>query len=435
MGSYVTGIFVAFCIVFGLYFSMELSTGNSVFAQDTLDNENDEQLRLFAEDFTSDDQIEAIVQLGVRPGDLRKTVSVLAKLATVQNELVRNAADLSLATIGEPGAIHLKPFVEQDSTEGFRIACAAMKSIGPSCKIYLDDVKRLLLDDDPIRRRCGLYALQGMGEDGKSAIAEVITCVLDKDLNNQCSACRVLETYGNDAYEAEEALLQLLNEGGPSTRGWAAVCLGAIGPTSSEVDVAKLLAERLSPRSDGRPITPIEQERILNGLAHLGPEAEKVQDSVLAKMNGKNKYVSGHAAYAYWRITGDLEKPMLVLKGLMEDPNYQVDAMVLVSKMGTAGSSMAKVVARGLQSSDVATREQAIIALGNFGEAAIGFTEEIEKRFQDSDALVRLAARRAVAQLNEIKKEKAEKAEKAEKQNTNDSESAEKTESDSAQDK
>ena len=70
--------------------------------------------------------------------------------------------------------------------------------------------KRLLVDELAMRRRCGLYALQGMGESGKSAIKEIITCVSDTDLNNQCSACRVLESFGPDAIDAEEALLKLL---------------------------------------------------------------------------------------------------------------------------------------------------------------------------------------------------------------------------------
>ena len=157
MGSYITGILVAFCIVLGLYFSMELSIGNPVFAQDTLETETEDQLRRIAENFKSEDQIEAIVQLGDRPGDLSKTIPVLATLATVQNELVRNAADLSLETIGSPGVEHLKPFMEQDTTRGYRIACSGMKLIGPGCEIYLKDIKRLLVSDEPMRRRCGLY--------------------------------------------------------------------------------------------------------------------------------------------------------------------------------------------------------------------------------------------------------------------------------------
>ena len=84
MGSYITGMLVAFCIVLGLYFSLELSTGNPVFAQDTLGSETEDQLRKIAEDFTSDDQVEAILQLGDRPGDLSKTIPILAHLATVQ---------------------------------------------------------------------------------------------------------------------------------------------------------------------------------------------------------------------------------------------------------------------------------------------------------------------------------------------------------------
>jgi HEAT repeat protein len=284
-----------------------------------------------------------------------------------------------------------------------------MKSIGPGCEIYLKDIKRLLVSDEPMRRRCGLYALQGMGDAGKSAMQEIISCVSDMDLNNQCSACRVLESYGTDAIDAEEALLKLFNEGGPSTRGWAAVCLGAIGPTSSDVNVAELLTERLANNANARPLTPTEQERILIGLAHLGPEASGAVDVVLEKMNGKNKYVSGHAAYAHWKITGDSTKALAKLKELLAISHHQSDAMFLISKMGPEAASLAKGVGRGLGSAEAGTREQASIALGNMGASANEFLDELENRKKDKDALVRVAARRAIAQIKDDVKELEEK--------------------------
>ena len=79
--------------------------------------------------------------------------------------------------------------------------------------------------------------------------------------------------------------------------------------------------------------------------------------------------------------------------------------MFLISKMGPDASSLVEVIVRGLRSPDVGTREQATIALGNMGANASGFVDELKKRMKDSDALVRLAARRAIAQINEDVKE------------------------------
>jgi HEAT repeat protein len=393
MASHLTGVVVAILIVFGLYASLEMAAGNPIFSQDKLDAHSVEQLYKLARDFGSEHQVEAILQLGQRPGDLSVTVPLLAKLAASPAELVKNAADSWLETIGAPAAGHLRPILDAES---YAIACSAMRAIGPECKMYLPEIKRLLEDEKRMNRKCGLYALQGMGEHGKEAMDEIIVCVLDEDLNNQCSACRVLEKFGPDAIDAEKALLQLLEKGGPSTRGWAAVCLGAIGPTSSDVDVAKLLAEKLNSK---RTFNPVEQQRLLAGLAYLGPDALKVADSVRAKMAGKNKFVRGHAAYALWRITGEADESLKVISALIDHPEHTDDGLEIAGKMGPAGLPLLDQVVRRLSANEPGTRELAVVAIGNMGPGAKSAEPKLVERLADSDALVRLAARRTLAEI------------------------------------
>ncbi|MFT7631435.1 MAG: hypothetical protein ACI87E_002473, partial [Mariniblastus sp.] len=96
MRSHLTGTLIALAIVLGLYLAVEVSTGNPIFAQDKLEAQTEDELRELASDFTSPSQVEAIIQLGDRPGDLSKTVPLLAKLTTVPREMTKNAADSSL---------------------------------------------------------------------------------------------------------------------------------------------------------------------------------------------------------------------------------------------------------------------------------------------------------------------------------------------------
>tara|TARA_B110000495_G_scaffold201319_1_gene218499 strand:- start:2808 stop:4019 length:1212 start_codon:yes stop_codon:yes gene_type:complete len=403
MRSHFTGTLVAIIVLVGIYAAYQLSTGNPVFGQDRLGNLSEEELRVTAEDLTSRDQIEAILQLGVRPGDLSKTVPVLAKLATFQNEIIKNASDSSLQDIGSDAAEHVRPFLDDNSTNGYRIACSALRAIGPGSKIYINELKDLLIDDNPVHRKCGLYALQGMGDEAQPAMKEIILCVLDKDLNNQCMACRILENLGPDAIDAEAALLEVQKNGGPSTRGWAALCLGAIGPTSSDVDVAELLAKQLQPREDGRPISPIEQQRVLTGLGYLGPEATKALDTVREKLNGKNQFVRGHAAFALWKITGDADEAGGVFRTLLNDSTLVNDAVFLVGKMGPDALILAPDVANALNSSQPATRELAVTAIGNMGSAAASYKPKVKSLLNDNDPLVRMAARKAMENLKEEK--------------------------------
>ena len=403
MRSHFTGTLVAIIVLVGIYAAYQLSIGNPVFGQDRLGNLSEEELRVTAEDLTSRDQIEAILQLGVRPGDLSKTVPVLAKLATIHNEIIKNASDSSLQVIGPDAAEHVRPFMDENSTKGYRIACSALRAIGPGSKIYITELKDLLKDDNPIHRKCGLYALQGMGDEAQPAMEEIILCVLDKDLNNQCMACRILENFGPDAIDAEAALLEVQKNGGPSTRGWAALCLGAIGPTSSDVDVAELLAKQLQPREDGRPISPIEQQRVLTGLGYLGPEATKALDTVREKLNGKNQFVRGHAAFALWKITGDADEAGGVFRTLLNDSTLVNDAVFLVGKMGPDALILAPDVANSLNSSQPATRELAVTAIGNMGSAAASYKPKVKSLLNDNDPLVRMAARKAMENLKEEK--------------------------------
>lgn len=403
MRSNFTGILVAIIVLVGIHSAYQFGTGQPVFGQERLSNFSESDLRSAAEDLTSRDQIEAILQLGVRPGDLSKTVPVLAKLATIHNQMIKNASDSSLQIIGAAAAEHVRPFMEENTTKGYQIGCSALRSIGPGSKIYIEELKDLLKADNPIHRKCGLYALQGMGDEARPAMEEIILCVLDKDLNNQCMACRILENFGPDAIDAEKALLEVQKNGGPSTRGWAALCLGAIGPTSSDVDVAELLTKQLQPRKDGRPISPIEQQRVLTGLGYLGPEASKAIPMVRSKLNGKNQFVQGHAAFALWKITGDAEEAGTAFRKLLNDSSRVDEAVFLISKMGPDAISLAPYVAKSLRSSQPSTRELAAIAFGNMGSAAASYRSKIKPLLTDTDPLVRMAARQA---MQTVKQEK-----------------------------
>lgn len=408
MGSHLTGTLIALAIVFGLYLAVEVSTGNPIFAQDKLEAQTEDELRELASDFTSPSQVEAIIQLGDRPGDLSKTVPLLAKLTTVSREMTKNAADSSLSAIGAPAAEHLKGFIDADNLQDYLFACSAMRWIGPPSKIYLDDLGRLLDSENIKMKKCALYALQGMGREGIPLMDKIIVCLESTDLNIQCSACRVLETFGKEALPAEKALLKLQKEGGPSTRGWAALCLGMIGPTSSDVDVAVLLINQLKPREDGRPVTPTEKERVLAGLGYLGPEAERVAEDVRKLMSNSNLFVTGHAAFAYWRITGKTDEAFRTIKTLLAEPRYADDAMAIVGKMGPQAVKLMSVVGQALDSSEPGTRELAVVAIGNMGEAASEFITPLTKRLDDTDPLVRLAARRSLGKITPAKDESKE---------------------------
>ena len=400
MTSYVTGVLVALFTVFALYAGIELAAGNSLFGQEKFANVPTEELIEMARDRRSGDQIDAVIQLGKRPMEMDVTVLVLAPLTMSPDANVKTAAESALNEIGAPAAGLIKPYFDDEKTRSYKIGCSAARSIGPACSIYMDEFIKLLDSANPMERRCALYALQGQGENSLEAIDGVIKCLSDSDFNNQCMACRILEPLGPKAIKAEAALTKLLEGGVPSTRGWAAVCLSAIGPTPSNEKVIEMIAKKME--GDGiRPLNPVELQRYIKALAHFGPKAEKHLDKVRKRLEHRDTFIRCHSAFAIYKITGEAEETLEVFKSVVEQDVFAGDALELVSKMGDKAVPFIPSIIRCLDSPDPGNRELALVALNNIGPQAAAAISKVEELIDDKDALVRIAARATLASLNE----------------------------------
>ena len=164
MASYVTGIVVALAAVFGLYATLELAAGNSLFSQERFGNTSTEKLIEICKDKRSSDRIEAIVQLGKRPKELDATFSVIAPLTMDRDELIKTAAESALSDLGKPAAPYVKSYFDFEALkladekiagvrpnrdnqsvfeESFKlrenhlIACSCIRAIGDGCEVYI----------------------------------------------------------------------------------------------------------------------------------------------------------------------------------------------------------------------------------------------------------------------------------------------------------
>jgi len=338
------------------------------------------------------ERMDAILQLGDTPGDLQLSVPRLAELTMNDDEMIRLAAELALEKIGIEGAATLGLLIDSDDPKQVSAACASLKQTGGAAMFFLPQVKQMLSSGDNLQRKQALIALQGGGPDKQATMDELLECLDDDDFNIQCLACQVLETLGPDAIPAEDRLLRLLQEGNPSSRSWAAIALGAIGPTD-KTDIAKLLAANLK-----SPIH-VEKERTLKGLANLGVEASSAAGSVRGLMEDHSKNVMPQAAFTYWKITDNPELPLLALGSLIASQTYGDDAIELAGKMQAVAAPLAEAIAARLADPEDATREIAVVALGNIGPSAAKHIPAIEKLLNDDDALIRYAAREALQQI------------------------------------
>ena len=409
MASYVTSVAIAVAVLAGLLGLLTYTHDGSVLAlQESIEELKYADVVEVAKDPTSKGRLDAVLHLGEEPGDLSVTVPLLAKLTVDSQELTRFAAEISLGKIGKPAAPHLKELVESDEPAKISQGATAIKAIGPGGELYLPLMKKWLTSDDKQVRKRALFAMQGMGQHSMEAIDLVIKALDDEDFNNQCMSCRILEVLGPDAVAAEDKLLTLMKEGNPSTRGWAALVLGAIGPTD-ETDTAKVLADNLD------AYLQVEKQRTLLGIAHLGPEAAQFEERIRTLMNDNDKHVMPHAAYALWKVTGNADESIAVFREMFKSRDYLDDSIEFVGKMQKEGAPLVEDIAEFLEEENEGTLELAVVALGNIGPPAATVLGKIKPLTWDDDALIRYAAKEAIKQIEQTDEDEAEEKEAGKK--------------------
>lgn len=398
MGGYITGVLVALATVFCLYAGLEFAAGNSLFHQEPMVTVSTANLLKAAEDNLSADQVDAIVQLGKRPKDIEKTFSTLAGLTMSNEHLVKTAAESALHEIGAPAAKFVRPLLEAKEKSKYQIGCSTIRAIGPSCKIYMPEIKALLKSDDFFERRCGLFALQGLKDEAVNAMDGIIICLNERDyenkliFNNQVMACRICEGLGRKAEPAREALMKVLEEGLPSTRGYAAICLASMDRSPSDSKIIELIAEKMQGQAE-RPLNPVEHKRYIHALGLFGSKASDHLEKIREKLKHRDKFIQLHSAFAIYKISGKADESMDVFKSLIEQEVYAADALELVSQMGDKALPFVPSIMNCLDSSEPGNREMALTALANIGPKAKVAIGKVEELLTDKDALVRIAAR------------------------------------------
>lgn len=355
------------------------------------------ELLKIANDTMSKKRVAAILQLLEMDRDLPNLVPQLAVLLFDGDQLVKIGAGIVLKKIGAQGAEFVREMMESEDIAQNAIACSALFEMG-GANLYSDKIKQWLQTDDSIARRRALFALQGSNEGVLELLEPIIGTLKDPDFNVQCMACRVITNLGPDAIDATSALVELHKTGLPSARSWAAVALGAIGP-STELDTAKFLAGTLD------AFNQLEKQRSLLGLAKMGPEAISVADQVRETMRDRQKRVMPHAAFALWKITGETDEPLEVLRAGLNDPNETDTTLELVSQMQAAAEPLVDEIINiaNLTDKDVESwREAAIIALGNIGPGAKAGLPALEQIANDKslDAIIRFYAREAIDKIS-----------------------------------
>jgi HEAT repeat protein len=355
--------------------------------------ETQEELLRLVNDPQAAKRVDAVLKLIHVEQQLSTLVPALGKILVDNDELVRIAAGIVLNKIGPKGAEHLRALIESENVSDNAIACSALKEMG-GANLYLPQIRKWLTSVNSETRKLGLFALQGSKEGVLEVLQEVTDTLDDKDFNVACMACRVLVKLGPDGIDAIPKLIELRKTGIPSSRSWAAVALGAIGP-NTEFDTASYLAGTLD------AFVYQEKQRSLEGLALMGPEAISVADDVRDVMRDAQRRVMPEAAFALWRITGETDEPIKVLSEALDNPDIVDQTIVLVGKMGAAAKPLVGRISNALTTGEAGLQEAAAIALGEIGPAAAEAIPALKSIAENPnlDGLIRYYAREAIEKI------------------------------------
>jgi molybdopterin synthase catalytic subunit len=376
-----------------LSFALMLAAVFGIAAQDATapDRLDDVLAKTRSED--SDERVDAFLQFPGFADQPDKLLIPLVKAMVASDTRAEEAAEIAAAELSDAIVPYCDSLLESDDIQQVLAAAQMIHRLGSVAISTTPKLVALAKSDDTQRRLAGLFGLVNLPNSDPAVIDALEPFLDDEDFRRQVLACRAIVTIGPPAARFRNKLRQLVDNGNLSTRSHALTALGALGPTD-EFDVVALLTRHLQ-----APLQP-DRDRALIGLMYLGPAASSAQAEVERLMTDPEKSVPCQAALTLWKITGDPKPSLDALVKFTQEFDLDYEALDAIYQMKEAAVGAVETVAGHLRNEDGSVRSLAIKILENLGAAAKPYLGQLEERLQqDEDPVVRYHARRLVCKL------------------------------------
>ena len=295
----------------------------------------------------------------------------------------------ALRAIGKPSVAPMIKALDSDDIQTFWGSCQALADIGwPDNKEALPDILERVQTEKGDRLYGVIVILESFGANAKDATGDVIRILKEggdtpkdsKQLQNQMVACRTLRAIGKDAREAKPLLIRLTKEGVVSTRGLSALALGAMAKEGDD-DILEALMSSMS------DFNQTVRERSVLALTEMGPLAKKALPKIESAFSKEDSFASKPvAALAYYKISGESEKPIERLIELMEKPQHELGAIEALGDIGeAAASAIPDLEKKFVSSRDISIHETIVRAFGKIGPKAASTRKLFEKQAKHAD--------------------------------------------------
>jgi HEAT repeat protein len=394
--SYALGIFVAALVIFGLYCGVHFSS--SAMALQIGDQNASEvsvaELGKILSQPEGPDSMAALITLTKGKDEMNERIKALCSVIGSNSLSYHSIASLTILDLKDEAKPVLREMFATKDPQTVSLACAGVHALGTEADELFDDVVSVMRNSTQGEDYNALYALQKLSPElTVKVVDEVQEYLKSDDFNMQCNACRVLKNMGRGARPALDDLIQLFNEGNPSTRSRAAYAIAAIGPVDG-YDIPKLLVDRLNAPSQ------IERARLLGAIGMLGPDASEHADTIAALMSDARQRTIPEAALAYYKITGDETAALKPLLNIVANLSYQTTAIECIGAMGQGGADAVEALIPLLSKSEEGIVETTILALGNIGPAAEAALPKLNALTKSSDFLIAKAAEESIKAIS-----------------------------------
>lgn len=315
---------------------------------------------------------------------------------TSEGEAASRFYALALGEMGQEVVPQLIALLDSENIYVIAGATEALHSLGPEAKEAVGPIVERLPNSTGDRRWGLIYAITGIGPDAAPAVEHLVPLLSNEDFQLQIIVCKALAAIGPASKPAVPTLVPMLETGVGSVKSHVALALGSIGPVE-EYDIPALIGKLVE-----HPQFAIK-ERSLEALGMLGPEAKSQLEILDRLFDDPNYNAKIPLAVARWKVSGEAERSLTLLKELADNYEFELDAVHAVREFGPEAKDCVDWLLPKLTAVDTDVAYEAAFALAAIGDTSDRVFEGLAKLEMSDDEFAAEGAREAGAILRRLK--------------------------------
>jgi len=299
----------------------------------------------------------------------------------------------SSVEIPSEGVEQIGKLLSNEDSDVRKRAAWAVGRMGSDAKNLIPQLLQLFRDENSDVRKAAAWAVGQMESEAKDLIPQLLQLFRDEDSRLSSTAAIAVGNLGSEVKELISQLQQLFRDENSDVREAAAIAVGDMGSEAKEL-IPQLLQLLRDEDSDVR-------EAAAEAVGDMGSEAKELIPQLLQLLKDENWIVRDEAADAVGEMVSEAKELIPQLLQLLKDENSDVREAA-ADAVGNLGSEAKELIPQLLQlfrDGNSGVRYEAAWAVGEMGLEAKQFIPQLQRFLRDENSDVREAAADAVGNL------------------------------------